>query len=234
VELFCQNVVVAAGLPAAHTTLWHSQDGSIRAIVSKRYDRRIQKSGIVVRLHQEDLCQAMSISPSKKYQRQDGGPGIAQIGRLLTTRLSPTDAAPVAQQFLAALTANAALLNTDAHAKNYSIMLSGPFATLAPMYDVLSIGAFLEPGAHPLFPMRLGDTYDLQQVFPETLVTRARHLAIPSDRAEDIIDDTLIKLDAALESTAQQLQAFDHDGIITRTVEAIHAHSSLLAAIHES
>lgn len=234
VELFCQHVVAAAGLPAARTTLWHSPDDSVRAIVSERYDRRTREDGTVIRLHQEDLCQAMAIPPSKKYQRQDGGPGIAQIGRLLTTRLPPSAAASVARHFLAALTANAALLNTDAHAKNYSIMLSGRSVRLAPMYDVLSIGAFLDQGAHPLFSMRLGGTYDLEQVFPETLIAQARSLGIPADTAEDIVNNTLIKLDAALEPTAQQLQRFDHDGIITRTVEAVRAHSSLITAIRES
>lgn len=232
VELFCQNVVEEAGIPAAHTRLWQSPDGEIRAIVSERYDRRRSDNGTYQRLHQEDLCQAMSVLPSKKYQRNDGGPGLGQIGQLFTTRISLSDSTVVARSFLTALTANAALLNTDAHAKNYSLMLSGTHTSLAPMYDVLSIAAFLEPGAHPLFPMRLGKTYDLEQVFPETLIGEAKRLGISSDDATLIVEHTVSQLNMALDHTAQRMHDLDHNGIIARTIEGIRMHSSLLRAIH--
>jgi serine/threonine-protein kinase HipA len=231
VEFFCQQVVIAAGLPAAHTTFWESPDGRVSAVVSERYDRRRRMDGTIQRLHQEDLCQAMSISPSKKYQRQDGGPSIGRIAKLLTTRLTPDDANTVARQFLKAVVVNAALLNTDAHAKNYSLMLKGSSVALAPMYDVSSIGAFLDSGAHPLFPMRLGATFDLEQVFPETIVAEAGRLGIARVEAADIVNHTLVRLAAVLDSTAQQLSRFDHDGIISRTVEAIRQHSSLINAV---
>ena len=231
VELFCQRTLAEAGLNAAHTELWNSPDGSMRAIVSERYDRQQMPNGTYRRIHQEDLCQALSVPPSKKYQRQDGGPGIGQIGNLFATRLEPATATNVAERFLMAVTANAALLNTDAHAKNYSLMLSGSTVSLAPLYDVLSIGAFLEENEHPLFPMRLGKTFDLEQVFPETLTTEARHLQLPADMAANIINQVLTRLNTALDTTAESMAALDGTGIISRTVAAIRTHSSLLKAI---
>ena len=231
VELFCQHVTAAAGLPCALSTLWRSPDGEIRAIVSKRYDRQLEENGTYRRLHQEDLCQAMSVPPSKKYQRQDDGPGIGQIARLFATRLSPSTAISVAKRFLAALTANAALLNTDAHAKNYALMLDGSEVSLAPMYDVLSIGAFLNEDTHPLFPMRLGTTFDLEQVFPETLVAQAGRLGLSVEDGEQIVHGTLGSLRASLDSTAESMSDLDERGIITRTVEAIHRHSSLIKSV---
>lgn len=232
VELFCQKVVAAIGLPAARSTLWTSPDETIRAVVSERYDRERKGDGTYRRLHQEDLCQAMSVTPTRKYQRQDGGPGIGQIGRLFATRLKPGSMNDVSRSFLRAVTTNAALLNTDAHAKNYSLMLSGTAVTLAPLYDVVSIGAFLREDEHPLFPMRLGTTFDLEQVFPETLVASARSLGIARGEAADIVDDTLSSLDVQLDSIAEDMADVDVDGILSRTVEAIRRHSALLASIH--
>lgn len=234
VELFCQRVVSAAGIPAASTTLWNSEDGSLRAIVSERYDRLRMPDGTFRRTHQEDLCQALSVQPAKKYQRDEGGPGIGQIGRLLTTKISPIDNGIATRQFLVALTANAALLNTDAHAKNYSLMLAGPSVKLAPMYDVLSFGAFLQDGVHPLFPMKLGKGFDLEQVFPKTMVGEAARLRIGKDEAETIISKTLTGIDMALDHTAEEMAQFDYDGIITRTVEAIREHSALLKSCREA
>ncbi|WP_300765912.1 HipA domain-containing protein [uncultured Bifidobacterium sp.] len=232
VELFCQNVVAAIGLPAARSTLWTSPDETMRAVVSERYDRERRGDGTYRRLHQEDFCQAMSIPPTRKHQRQDGGPGIGQIGRLFATRLEPESMSDVGRSFLRAVTANAALLNTDAHAKNYSLMLSGSGVVLSPLYDVVSIGAFLGKDEHPLFPMRLGTTFDLEQVFPETLVASARSLRIAKDEAADIVDDTLSSLDAQLDSVAEEMAGMDVDGIISRTVEAIRRHSALLTSMH--
>ncbi len=232
VELFCQNVVAAIGLPAARSTLWTSPDENIRAVVSERYDRERQRDGTYRRLHQEDLCQAMSVPPARKYQRQDGGPGIGQIGRLFATRLGPESMHEVSESFLKAVTVNAALLNTDAHAKNYSLMLSGTSVTLAPLYDVVSIGAFLKEDEHPLFPMRLGTTFDLEQVFPETLVASARSLRIAKDEGIGIVEATLSSLAAQLDFVAEKMADLDVDGIISRTVEAIRRHSSLLKSMH--
>ncbi|MCH4160836.1 MAG: HipA domain-containing protein [Bifidobacterium sp.] len=149
-------------------------------------------------------------------------------GRLLTTKLSPVDTSVVTRQFLAAVTANAALLNTDAHAKNYSLILSGSSVRLAPMYDVLSIGAFLEAGVHPLFPMRLGKGFDLEHVFLETMVSEAARLRIEENEAEKVVSQTLAGIDKALDATAEEMSQLDYGGIVTRTVEAIRKHSSLL------
>ncbi|MCH9276508.1 HipA domain-containing protein [Bifidobacterium amazonense] len=120
------------------------------------------------------------------------------------------------------------MLNTDAHAKNYSLMLSGGEVTLAPMYDVLSIAAFLALDEHPLFPMRIGRTFDLEQVFPETMVKEARRLMIAEADATEIVDRTLQNLSVALDATAERMSSLDRNGIITRTVDGIRKHSALM------
>src|SRR5690606_23377918 len=85
------------------------------AFVSVRYDRA-EIDGRWRRRHQEDLCQALTIPPEKKYQA-DGGPGIATIAQLLSSNPDAADARDNARRFFDAIVFNVAALGTDAHAK---------------------------------------------------------------------------------------------------------------------
>lgn len=104
------------------------------AIVVDRYDRitPADPSGPIRRVHQEDMCQALSVPPSKKYET-DGGPGGAAISDLLRNRDQNS-----LWRFAEALAYNYLIGASDAHAKNYSVLLSGDQVRLAPLYDVAS------------------------------------------------------------------------------------------------
>jgi serine/threonine-protein kinase HipA len=115
------------------------------AIVVERFDRRTDPSGRVVRVHQEDMCQAFALDPSKKYT-SDGGPGVAQIAQLLDAVGEGS-----ARRFGHAVIANYLLGAPDAHAKNYSVLLAGRAAQLAPVYDVAS-GLVLSSTGRLQFP----------------------------------------------------------------------------------
>jgi serine/threonine-protein kinase HipA len=69
----------ACGLTAVSTRLVMFSEQS--AVLVRRYDRRITDEQ-VIRVHQEDLCQALSVPPARKYQ-SEGGPGARQIAALL-------------------------------------------------------------------------------------------------------------------------------------------------------
>ena len=79
-EHLCLAAARRAGLIAATTSI-HTF-GAERALVVERYDRIIDDSGAVVRVHQEDLCQVLSVHPDRKYE-VDGGPGAEQLGGLI-------------------------------------------------------------------------------------------------------------------------------------------------------
>lgn len=125
-EALCQRTASELGLPAAETELLEL-DG-IRAIVSVRYDRRRDPAGRWHRVHQEDLCQALSVHPGGKYQT-DGGPGVGDIADLIA-RLGVDDRQASAARFFDALVYNVLIAGTDAHAKNYSMLLNGSRAQL--------------------------------------------------------------------------------------------------------
>ena len=96
------------------------------------YDR-VRTGGAIRRIHQEDICQALGLPPTQKYQ-SDGGPGVRAIAELLTNgSTAPNDDV---RTFVAAVAFNWFIAGPDAHAKNYAL-LSGAQSRvrLAPLYD---------------------------------------------------------------------------------------------------
>ncbi|MEJ1089770.1 HipA domain-containing protein [Microbacterium sp. Mu-80] len=151
--------------------------------VSTRYDRRVEE-GRWHRLHQEDLCQALSVPPDMKYQ-SDGGPGVAAIARLISSLPDAEDRRGNARRFYEALVFSVASLGTDAHAKNYSLLLRRDRATLAPLYDLASYAPYLSAGsAVPKLAMSIDEEYSVGRIGLDALVATARRLGIDRDWAE--------------------------------------------------
>lgn len=82
--------------------------------------------------------------PTNKYEA-DGGPGVEDmVGALhAVTAADPTAAVG---RLLSGVGFNWLILGTDAHAKNYSLLLSGAQVRLAPFYDLASAVVL---GDHP-------------------------------------------------------------------------------------
>jgi len=130
-EHLCLQAAQRLGLLAASSELARFDDEQV--FVVERYDRR-RVDGELRRLHQVDMCQALGAMPDLKYQR-DGGPGPAEI---ITTIRSVLVGEADVDRFVHALVFNWLIAGTDAHAKNYGLVLSGTNARLAPLYDVAS------------------------------------------------------------------------------------------------
>jgi len=133
-EHLCLDAARRVGLVAVRTAVTRFGDES--AVVVERYDR-LRRGEQIVRVHQEDLCQALGVPPSRKYQNE-GGPGPADIAKLLRRAMPPRIADVAVQRFVDALVWNWIIAGTDAHAKNYSLLLADDQVRLAPMYDVAS------------------------------------------------------------------------------------------------
>jgi serine/threonine-protein kinase HipA len=133
-EHFCLSLARACGLVVPNSKVVRFQDEV--AIVIERYDR-IRSSGRWLRVHQEDMCQALGIHPARKYE-SDGGPGVQQIVALLRERSSSPD--EDIKAFLDAIAFNWLIAGTDGHAKNYALLLGTEGAVrLAPFYDLASV-----------------------------------------------------------------------------------------------
>jgi serine/threonine-protein kinase HipA len=179
-EHVCLDAARRVGLVVARTRV--AQFGDETAIVVDRYDRR-RRDGRLVRIHQEDVCQALGILPSRKYQNE-GGPSATDVARLLRAVMPPQVADRALWQFLDALAWNWLIAGTDAHAKNYSLLLAAGQVRLAPLYDVASA---LPYGSHEKklrFAMKIGRDY---QVFPRRnpWPRVAQDLGLDGDRVVD-------------------------------------------------
>lgn len=115
--------------------------GDKKVLIVERFDRRWSQNGQwLMRMPQEDFCQAMGIAPALKYQA-DGGPGVADSMKLLMgSRLASTDR----ETFFRTQILFWLLAAIDGHGKNFSLFIeAGSSYRLTPIYDVLS--------AFPLF-----------------------------------------------------------------------------------
>jgi len=186
-EHLCLDAARRAGLIAARSTIGRFADET--AVVITRYDRIRDAEKRIARVHQEDLCQALGVPPGGKYQNE-GGPTPARIARLFRDAMTPQAGEEAVRRFADALIWNWLIAGTDAHAKNYSVLLAGNQVRLAPLYDIASA---LPYGTHERklrLAMKIGSSYDVflqRSRWPDAardlgldadaLVERARELA---------------------------------------------------------
>lgn len=131
-ETYCLTLAGLIGIPVAEVGIINTTGRTALGVA--RYDRVMRKNGLVRRLHQEDFAQANGIFPSQKYE-QGTVRGLDLTALIQTGRHLPSgDALNLLDQVIF----NILVANTDAHAKNYSMILSGG-PTLAPLYDVSTV-----------------------------------------------------------------------------------------------
>lgn len=159
-EHFCLELASAMGCAASHTKVERFEDEI--AVVIERYDRFTAGSRLM-RRHQEDMCQALGLLPTAKYQ-SEGGPGVGDIAGLLMT--STSAGMQDARRFIDAVAFNWFIAGTDAHAKNYSILIAGRGAVrFAPLYDVASILPYPNVYVPKLkMAMKIGGHYHLRMI----------------------------------------------------------------------
>ena len=194
-EHLCLDAARRVGLVAVRTKV-HQFTGE-SAVVVERYDRRLSGDAII-RVHQEDLCQALAQAPSLKYQNE-GGPAPRDVVGLLRRAMAPRVAENAVSRFADALIWNWLIAGTDAHAKNYSLLLAGDQVRLAPLYDIASALPYGTDERKLRLAMTIGGDYRVATDYdrwPEaarelgldagTLVARVRELA---DAAPDAFAD---------------------------------------------
>lgn len=156
-EHLCLDAARRVGMLVARTSI--ERFGDETAVVIERYDR-FERDGKLVRIHQEDLCQALGISPDRKYQNE-GGPSATDIVRLLRSAMPAQAAEEAVWRFVEALIWNWIVAGTDAHAKNYSVLLAARQVRLAPLYDIASALPYPTHEKRLKFAMKLGGHYDV-------------------------------------------------------------------------
>jgi serine/threonine-protein kinase HipA len=218
-EHYCLELAAALGLPVARSRVLHFEDQV--AIVVDRYDR-IRTSSRWVRVHQEDLCQALGIPPTRKYENEDG-PGVGSVVDLL--RNNSRAAAEDVGTFLGALGLSWLIAGTDAHAKNYSILIgAGGAVRLAPLYDVASALPYptsLDPYKIKL-AMKVGGEYFVRKIARRQWEKLATQLRM---RPDDVVSTVARMAERVPEAAHEVRQALERDGlshaILARLADAV-------------
>jgi serine/threonine-protein kinase HipA len=218
----CLRLAKELGLAVAASTL--QTFAGQEALVVERYDRRRLENGRLIRLHQEDACQALAVSPLRRYENE-GGPGPAQIVNLLL-RESDSPETDVGA-FLDALGFNWVIGGTDAHAKNYSLLLSPGSVRLAPLYDLISVLPYPRRVHYrqAKLAMRIDREYHLWKI-------RRRHwegLAVRCDLDPEPVLERITQLVTAVPEAVERAAAavreegIDHD-IVNRVQAVVRDH----------
>lgn len=152
-EWLCMHVLQTLGLPVANTEIasFRGDVSEEKVLVVERFDRQVVPATAdtpawIVRLPQEDFCQATGTPSDDKYEA-DGGPGMeACLGLLASSANASFDRATFAKTQLAFWL----LAATDGHAKNFSLFLRRDGHVMTPLYDVLSAWPVIGSGANQL------------------------------------------------------------------------------------
>lgn len=211
-EWLCMQLLEAFGLPTARTALL--KFGRQKVLAVERFDRQLHSSGNwLLRLPQEDFCQALAVPSHLKYEA-DGGPGLAALGTVLA---GSVHAERDQRTLLKAQVLFWLLAAPDGHAKNFSLrILPRGRYELTPMYDVMSIWPVEGNGPNQFswhrakLAMALlgnkGKHYQLKNIqrrhFSSTAVQCLRRVG-----SEDVIEEVLARLPAAIDEVADRLPA---------------------------
>ena len=193
-EWLCLNLCRSLGLNTANTEVL--QFGGKPVIVVERFDR-LWKGKVLYRLPQEDMCQALGISPIRKYQ-SDGGPGIADILDFLNGSQSPREDR---LRFMRAQIVFWLLAAIDGHAKNFSIFLTPGGFKLTPLYDVMSVAPYPEYSPHKIkLAMAVGNNrhYRIKGIQQHHFYQTAQKAGIAKQDMDELYADILSRIRPAI------------------------------------
>ena len=209
-EWLCLKLGNALGLDCANATIEKFEDQ--RVLVVERFDRRLSADRErILRLPQEDFCQALGLPPSMKYE-SDGGPGASDVMAILRQSLQPRKDL---ETFLLSLVYFWLLRATDGHAKNFSLMLlSQNRYRLAKLYDIVSTWPAVGNGPHQLKPRQLKFAmalegkrrhYRMERISVHNFVRTAALAGLSQRHVYDLIEDFLEKVPSACEALSHTL-----------------------------
>jgi len=228
-EYLCLKLTVALGLPSANVAMADFKGN--RVLVVERFDRLWTRDKRLLRLPQEDCCQALSVTPTRKYE-SDGGPGMAAILDLLK---GSDDPEADRRLLLKAQIVFWLLGAIDGHAKNFSIFLrsAGRFR-LTPLYDVMSVQPAVDASQLRRNRMKLalavGDSrhYVVHEIMPRHFLQTAANSGIPATVVQSIFDELLESAQTAASKVMEDLPAGFPAELARSIVGGLHSRLRLL------
>jgi serine/threonine-protein kinase HipA len=218
-EAFCLAVSAELGIPTASFSVVHLDlAGDMRqmpVLLVDRYDR-VRDDGTLLRLHQEDACQAAAIHPNYKYEGR-GGPSLARVAALISEFSAQPALDRIALYRLAIL--NGLIANADAHGKNVSFLHTPDGVQLAPAYDLVSTAAY--PHLSDVLAMRIGGVERIADLTRQACLDCADEIAVGARLADRLLGEMEEQLPTAMDAAlARARQAGWAAPIVEQIAEA--------------
>lgn len=205
-EALCLRTAHLLGVAAAHAFV--RSFGSTPALVVERYDRTKPSEGEpVLRLHQEDMCQAAGVDGARlrKYE-EGGGPSLVRCAEII--KAWSRDPQEQMMRLLDITAINMIVGNGDAHGKNISLLHDeAGRVELAPAYDIFSSlwydAASTTPG------MYVNGIRELTDIKPEDLIAEATRWGLSTERVTARVRELITNAADALAAAAAETQPPD-------------------------
>ncbi|AEM47641.1 HipA N-terminal domain protein [Acidithiobacillus ferrivorans SS3] len=224
-EWLCLELCRALGLEAANAKVLLF--GGKPVLVVERFDRRWQ-DGVLYRLPQEDTCQALGVSPTRKYQT-DGGPGIEDILAFLNGAVAPREDR---LRFMTAQVVFWLLAAIDGHAKNFSVFLTPGGYKLTPLYDVMSASPYPQLSPHQIkLAMAVGKNrhYRITDIQSRHFYQTGQAAGLGKQDMDGIFSGLLARIEAALaEVEALAVKAGAPEATLVPILDGVEKRASLI------
>lgn len=197
-EWLCLTLCRALGLETANAEVLTFADKPV--IVVERFDRAWH-DGVLYRLPQEDICQALGVPPVRKYQ-SNGGPSIIDVLEFLHGAVAPHEDRLT---FMKTQIVFWLLTAIDGHAKNFSIFLTPGGYKLTPLYDVISTAPYLEfPVQKIKLAMAIGNKgyYRLNQIQLRHFYQTGQKAGLRKQDMDSIFSGLAARMDDAIAEAA--------------------------------
>lgn len=205
-EWLCSRIVRAFGIPTTNCEIAEFED--LKVLVVERFDRAwLQSSDILIRIPQEDMCQALGVATFEKYQ-SDGGPGVLQIMDMLNESIRREEDR---RNFLKSQVVFLLLAAIDGHAKNFSIRWGPNGFNLTPLYDILSAQPMVDSGKFQgekiKMAMSYGNSrhYKVREIYRRHLIQTAKLARVDTEEMDLIIDEVIANVPNAIEAVTAEL-----------------------------
>lgn len=200
-----------SGLRVAETSVLDI--GSTPCLYVRRFDRVEKDSAYVIRVHQEDMCQALGVLPAAKYE-ENGGPSVAGIVELLRRLRGPFVARDI-NDFIYAVLVNFLIGNSDAHGKNFALLYESEGIQLAPLYDVVSTAVYDD--VTDRMAMSIGGVFEPSEVDMTSWIQLAQECGLSSG----IVSIVKKKTAQVLRIVEERRKAFELSGRHRPVVDTI-------------
>ena len=205
-EHLCMRLISMLGMPVANTRM--ETFGEKKTLVVERFDRLWTKNGRLLRLPQEDCCQALSVPSAKKYESDDG-PGLPDLLDLFMSSDKPEHDR---KMIMKAVVVFWLLAATDGHAKNFSLFLHprGGFS-LTPFYDVMSLQPNFDANQlqqrEMKMAMAIGEKhhYHVNEIMPRHFLQTAAACGMGESIVREIFEELLERGEAAISNVGDEL-----------------------------